>query len=130
MPEPVSAQSPWRREDFRWELAQHRGERITLIWSCQGTLACSTGRLVEVGSDFVEVHGPVPTHAERRASRRCTDFAALDLDIVIPLQHVCAVVERVPDCRQAGVPVCCGAPSGHGRPCGHCEDLADSGGDQ
>jgi hypothetical protein len=122
MPEAVTGQTPWRREDLRWELAQHRGERVTVIWCCQNILACSTGRLVEVGSDFVEVHGAVPTFAEKRSSRCCEDFAALDLDIVIPLQHVCAVVECVPECRQATVPACCGGRHAHCHAHSPCHD--------
>lgn len=123
MAEAATGQGSWRREDLRWELAEHRGERVTVIWHCQGVLACSTGKLVEVGSDFVEVRGPVPTYAEHRASRDCKDMAALDLDIVIPLQHVCAVVEHVPECRQAAVPSCCGpCPPPPDQPDAPCAD--------
>gem|GEM_PF-3185100 len=99
--------APWPREDFRRELWEHKGHRVTVIWTCNHAIACSTGRLVEVGADFVEVCGPVPTFAERRSPSKCKDPAALDLEIVIPLGHVCAVVEDVPECRKAGLPLCC-----------------------
>jgi hypothetical protein len=100
---------PGRKEDFHKELCEHKGHRVTVIWHCHSAIACSTGKLVEVGCDFVEVHGPVPTFAERLSSFKCHDLAGIELDIVIPLDHVCAVVEDVPECRKAGIPFCCGA---------------------
>ena len=109
----ATTQAPWpvgdRKEDFHKELWEHKGHRVTVIWHCNGAIACSTGKLVEVGCDFVEVHGPVPTFAELLSSHRCDDQASIELDIVIRLDHVCAVVEDVPECRKAGVPLCCTA---------------------
>ena len=98
-----------RKEDLRRELLEHKGHRVTVLWHCNGVLACSTGRLVEVGCDFLEVHGLIPTFAERMVWGGCDDAASMMLDIVIPLENVCAVVEDVPECRKAGVPFCCGS---------------------
>ncbi len=57
----------------------------------------------------MEVRGPVPTFAERLSLSDCDDLAGVELDIVIGLAHVCAVVQDVPECRKAGLPFCCGA---------------------
>jgi hypothetical protein len=81
---------------------------VTVIWHCNDRLACSTGRLVEVGADFIEVHGPVPTFGERRSCEDCDDMACTDLDTGIRLCAICAVVQDVPECRKAGLPTCCG----------------------
>ena len=101
------SQDMWMRRDFRRELRELRGHRATVIWHCNGAIACSTGRIVEVGADYVEVRGPVPTFAEHLAKQDCDDLAAVELEILIPLVHVCAVVEDVPECRRAGPPLCC-----------------------
>ena len=87
------------------ELAEHVGVRVTVIWHCDGAIACSTGEIIEVGRDFVEVHGLVPTFDE---CGPCDDLKDCELDTVIPLDRVCAVVECVPKRRKAGVPLCCG----------------------
>lgn len=111
---------PWPREDLRHELWENKGHRVTVIWECNYGVLCSTGILVEVGADFVEVRGAVPTFAERMSFSECDDLAGCELETVIPLARVCGVVEDVPPCRKAGVPYCCGAADPPaGRPAGH-----------
>ncbi len=95
-------------ESFRRELKEHLGVRVTVIWHCADTVLCSTGKIIEVGTDFVEVHGIVPTFDDT-ATDGCQDVDGTELSTVIPLENVCAVIERVPDDRKAGLPICCSA---------------------
>jgi hypothetical protein len=106
-PGPPSLTSAWTRRDFRRELWEQTGHRVTVIWSCNSVLACATGRIIEVGCDFVKVRGAVPTFAEHIARGDCDDAVGAELETAIPLEHVCAVVEKVPDCRKAGLSFCC-----------------------
>jgi hypothetical protein len=93
------------RKELR-ELRRH-GTRVTIAWSCGEMAApfCTTGVIVEVGADFVEVRGCSPTVVEAIG---CTGAELSLLDTVIPLRNVCAVFENVPAGRKAAVPVCCG----------------------
>lgn len=97
------------RETLRWELKENLGHRVTVIWNCNGSTACSTGTLVELGIDFLEVQGVVPTFADipEQYYSGCQDLEGTVLDTVIPLDRVCAVMENVPCDRKATLPNCC-----------------------
>lgn len=110
-------------ETFHRELREHVGDRVTVFWHCGswGTggspflpvgsgIAQTTGILVEVGCDFVEVRGLVPLFEDFPGDvGRCIGPGADTLDVAIPLRHVCAVVESVPQENKAGFPAACAA---------------------
>ena len=115
------------RETFREELKENIGHRITVFWTANGQNACSTGVVVEVGWDFVEIRGLVPAFAEGPRQRPdpndpvmpeaskdgwghhgiCSDRDEFELETVIRLENVTGFVERVPYGHKATVPVCC-----------------------
>lgn len=97
-------------ESFREELKQNIDRRVTIFWNANGQNACSTGVVVEVGCDFVEVRGLVPVFQEERperCERLCEDRDVAELETVIRLENVIALVERVPYSQKATIPVCC-----------------------
>lgn len=107
------------RESFRRELMESRGRRISVLWTCNDRLASSTGRLVEVGADFIEILGLTPTFDDSVGQffGSCTNLDATDLEQIILIENICWVVEDVPEERKAGFPLACVAfdpPGGAG----------------
>jgi hypothetical protein len=108
---------------FRQELREHKGERITVFWHCgqAGTgaspylpvlagIAETTGKLLEVGSDYVKVQGIVPLFEDFTGLvGRCVGPGAGTFPVVIPLHNVCAVVLDMLEENKAGYPVACTA---------------------
>lgn len=80
--------------------------RSTVIWEC-GFPECSTGRLVDVEGDFVKVRGLSVTFAESYSLAGCEEPALAELESVIPIDRMCAIVTGIPDCRKAALPRCC-----------------------
>lgn len=97
-------------ESFREELKENIGRRVTIFWNANGQNACTTGVVVEVGCDFVEVRGLVPIFEEERpesCDQLCEKRGVAELETVIRLESVTAFVERVPHGHKATVPICC-----------------------
>ena len=94
---------------LREELRQSLQRRITVMWRCNGTAACTTGILIQVGYDFIEMVGIVPTFADDENSLpvNCTDPQGLLLETIIPTKNICGFVEHVPPGRKATIPRCC-----------------------
>ena len=103
-------------QSLRHELRENLERRITVYWRCGGSHACSTGILVEVGYDFIELVGLVPTFAQTEAPLECSDPQELLLETIIPLKSVCGFVESVPSDRKAGFPSCCTGFDSHPKP--------------
>ncbi len=93
---------------LREELRHSLQRRITVMWRCNGTAACTTGILIEVGYDFIEMVGIVPTFADDENSLpvNWTDPQGLLLETIIPIKNICAFVEDVPPGRKVALPVC------------------------
>lgn len=96
-------------DTLRQELRHSLKTRVTVIWDCGSTTASSTGILIQVGWDFIELAGAVPTFEddEQCFEPPCNDPAALILETVIPIKAICAFVEDLPDRRKASLPWCC-----------------------
>jgi hypothetical protein len=94
-------------QGLRYELRENLDRRITVYWRCGGSCACTTGILVEVGFDFIEVAGLVPTFVATEDSPGCIDPQNTLLETIIPFKSISAFVEGVPSDRNAGFPVCC-----------------------
>lgn len=99
--------------NLRQELRHCVQHRVSVFWRCNGTSACSTGILIEVGYDYIELVGNVPTFAETDESPSfdCDDPQGLLLETIIPLKSIGALVEGVPSDRKCTIPHCCTAPS-------------------
>jgi len=94
---------------LREELERHCGERkrVTVFWTCGGTLLCTTGKIVSIFDDVLVVVGLTPTTKETSDGGRCHDVAWFEVATLIALDRVCAVVVGVPECRSAVPPRCC-----------------------
>ena len=84
--------------DFVDQLKRGLHRRSSIFWLHGGETTVSTGDIVAVGEDFVEIRGLVPTveevvqgHLQPRGEAQGSQ-----LSTVIPLQNVCAVVKDVP----------------------------------
>lgn len=84
-------------------------KRVTVFWSCGDQILCTTGRVVDIFDDVLVVLGFTATSHERLGADqdRCEDCNALEVVTFINLDRVCAVVARLPHCRQACLPHCC-----------------------
>ena len=106
-------------------------ERVTVFWSCNDKVLCTTGHIVEVWDDFIVVRGETPTAAETRTCK-CKDLVTEKLIVIIVAKHICGIVFDVPECRKAALPLCCpcqdpdGCRRGHNRHgkhrCCGCDD--------
>ena len=94
-------------QSLRHELRENLDRRITVYWRCGGSCACTTGILVEVGFDFIELAGLVPTVAAAEDSFDCTDPQNTLLETIIPFKSISGFVEGVPSDRKAGFQACC-----------------------
>ena len=92
-------------ETLRDELRGQVGFRVSVLWHCGQQTRCTTGHVTQVGLDYLELRGLVPTFAESIAT--CTDLAPEVLQTLIPLSAICAVVENVPAGRKADFEPCC-----------------------
>lgn len=84
--------------DFVDQLKRGLHRRSSIFWLHGGETTVTTGDIVAVGEDFVEIRGLVPTveevfqgHLQPRGEAQGSQ-----LSTVIPLQNVCAVVKDVP----------------------------------
>lgn len=95
-------------ESLRQELRHSLQRRITVFWRCGEASACSTGILMQVGIDFIEMVGIVPTFADDDVSLPIAyaDSQGLLLNTIIPLKNLCGFVEDVPSGRKAVAPGC------------------------
>ena len=100
-------------QSLRHELRENLDRRVTVYWRCGGSSACTTGILVEVGFDFIEVAGLVPTCAAREDAVHCSDSRNTLLETIIPFKSISGFVEGVPSDRKAGFQFCCFDPDAH-----------------
>jgi hypothetical protein len=98
------------RRDRRWNgllgaLRANVGRRVTLFWRCGPAVGSTTGWIVKADGDVVEVRGAVRTFSEAlgRAIRR--SGGVVELNTVIPVRQVCALVEDVPRGVHVGIPL-------------------------
>lgn len=94
-------------QGLRYELRENLDRRITVYWRCGSSCACTTGILVEVGFDFIEVAGLVPTFVATEDTTGCSGLQNTLLETIIPFKSISGLVEGVPSDRQAGFPACC-----------------------
>lgn len=95
-------------ESLRQELRHSLQRRVTVFWRCGETPACSTGILMQVGIDFIEMVGIVPTFSDDEVSLPVAyaDSQGLLLNTIIPLKNLCGFIEDVPSGRKAVAPGC------------------------
>jgi hypothetical protein len=94
--------------NLREELRHNLQRRISVMWRCGGTAACTTGILIQVGYDYIEMVGIMPTCVDDENSLpvNWADPQGLLLETVIPIRNVCAFVEDVPPGRKLSLPTC------------------------
>ncbi|MGE5589329.1 MAG: hypothetical protein ACM3ZA_01670 [Bacillota bacterium] len=82
--------------DFVDQLKRGLHRRSSVFWLHGGEKTVSTGDIVAVGEDFVEIRGLVPTVEEWSQGMARGEAQGSQLSTVIPLHSVCAVVRDVP----------------------------------
>lgn len=87
--------------DFVDQLKRGLHRRSSIFWLQGGEKTVSTGDIVAVGEDFVEIRGLVPTVDEWSQGMSRGEAQGNQLSTLIPLQHVCAVVRDVPGGQKA-----------------------------
>jgi len=94
---------------LREEIDRHCGDRkrVTVFWSCGGSLMCTTGKIVSIFDDTLVVVGLAPMAEETGDGGRCRNVAWFEVATLIALDRVCALVVGVPECRSAVPPRCC-----------------------
>lgn len=96
------------------ELRKLEQHRVSVYWRCGEAAACSSGILIEVGYDFIELLGIVPTllDDENGLPVACTDPQGLLLQTIIPMKSVFGLIEDIPIGRKATLPRCCTEDAG------------------
>ncbi|MHB9145841.1 MAG: hypothetical protein ACYC5Y_10970 [Symbiobacteriia bacterium] len=86
-------------------LRQELGGRVSIFWQCGDEIAVTTGKVIQVGSDFVEVQGLTPTLEETgHPGSPHGDAIATSLSTLVSAQRLSAVIEGVVEGRKALVP--------------------------
>ncbi len=86
-------------------LRQELGGRVSIFWQCGDEIAVTTGKVIQVGSDFVEVQGLTPTLEETgHPGSAHGDAIATSLSTLVSAQRLSAVIKGVVEGRKALVP--------------------------